>query len=230
MNKKKLIITITSLCLVVVAAVAAVVGVVAASQQTVNSSITVNYQAINVKASVSYATRLQHTEYGSEAGTITFSAAEAERTEDNSISIPSITLGGRTANDTWYFERYTVIRFKFHNAYASGAGRALSVATSGTVTAFDTTGNYAVAFAAEETEPAIPTTLSGLSGDTPLESSWISSNSSWHATSSSAAISSIAQGGDAYVYVLVAMINPTLDTTFTNTNITFTLTSVVSGS
>ena len=228
MNKKKLIITITSLCLVVVAAVAAVVGVVAASTQTVNSSITVNYEAINVKASVSYATRLQNTTYGSEAGTITFSAAEAQRTENNSISVPAITLGGRTASNTWYFERYTVIRFKFHNDYASGAGRALHVTTTGSVTAFDTAGNYAVAFAAGTTEPTIPTTLSDLTGDTALASTWINSDSNWHATASSAAISSIAQAGTAYVYVLVAMINPTLDTTFTNTNLTFTLTSVVS--
>ena len=229
MSKKKLIITITSLCLVVVAAVAAVVGVVAASQQTVNSSITVNYQAINVKASVSYATRLQNTDYGSEAGTITFSAAEAQRTENNSISVPAITLGNRGNNETtnWSFERYTVIRFRFHNDYASGAGRALSVATSGTVTAFDTAGNYAVAFAAGTEEPTVPTMPAN---DGALQSSWLTGATGWSATPASAAISSIAQAGTAYVYVLVAMINPTLDTTFTNTNLVFTLTSVVSGS
>lgn len=43
MTKKKLIITITSLCLVVVAAVAAVVGIVAATQVNVNSKLTVSY-------------------------------------------------------------------------------------------------------------------------------------------------------------------------------------------
>ena len=43
MTKKKLIITITSLCLVVVAAVAAVVGILAATQVNVNSKLTVSY-------------------------------------------------------------------------------------------------------------------------------------------------------------------------------------------
>ena len=43
MTKKKLIITITSLCLVVVAAVAAVVGIVAATQVNITSSLTVTY-------------------------------------------------------------------------------------------------------------------------------------------------------------------------------------------
>lgn len=43
MTKKKLIITITSLCLVVVAAVAAVVGIVAATQVNIASKLTVSY-------------------------------------------------------------------------------------------------------------------------------------------------------------------------------------------
>ena len=43
MTKKKLIITITSLCLVVVAAVAAVVGILAAQQVNITSKLTVTY-------------------------------------------------------------------------------------------------------------------------------------------------------------------------------------------
>lgn len=43
MTKKKLIITITSLCLVVVAAVAAVVGILAAQQVSITSSLKVTY-------------------------------------------------------------------------------------------------------------------------------------------------------------------------------------------
>ena len=44
MTKKKLIITITSLCLVVVAAVAAVVGILAATQVNITSSLKVTYK------------------------------------------------------------------------------------------------------------------------------------------------------------------------------------------
>ena len=43
MTKKKLIITITSLCLVVVAAVAAVVGIIAATQVNVKSTLKITY-------------------------------------------------------------------------------------------------------------------------------------------------------------------------------------------
>lgn len=53
MTKKKLIITITSLCLVVVAAVAAVVGVIAANNVAFNSKITVTYNpSAHVQATV----------------------------------------------------------------------------------------------------------------------------------------------------------------------------------
>lgn len=43
MTKKKLIITITSLCLVVVAAVAAIVGIIAATNVGINSKLSVSY-------------------------------------------------------------------------------------------------------------------------------------------------------------------------------------------
>ena len=43
MTKKKLVITITSLCLVVVAAVAAVVGILAATRMTLNTKVKVTY-------------------------------------------------------------------------------------------------------------------------------------------------------------------------------------------
>lgn len=43
MTKKKLVITITSLCLVVVAAVAAVVGILAATRMTLNTRVKVTY-------------------------------------------------------------------------------------------------------------------------------------------------------------------------------------------
>ena len=53
MTKKKLIITITSLCLVVVAAVAAVVGIIAATNVGINSNLSVSYTpGANVIATV----------------------------------------------------------------------------------------------------------------------------------------------------------------------------------
>ena len=228
MSKKKLIITITSLCLVIVAAVAAVVGVVAASTQTVTSTITVNYKATNVKAEVSYAKRLASTTYSSNAGTVTFDATEATRTTSNSIAVPAITLGNSGANqgDAWSFERYAIVRFAFHNLYASGQGRTLNVATSATVTAYNTASgkNYAIAFAKGTTEPTVPTTLTGLSGDAALAESWLTGNENWSATPSSASLS-VAQGATSYIYVLVAMINPLLDASLSSQSLTFTLTS-----
>ena len=226
MSKKKLIITITSLCLVIIAAVAAVVGVVAASTQTVTSTITVNYKATNVKAEVSYAKRLASTTYGSDAGTVTFDATEATRTTSNSIAVPAITLGNSAAQNGWSFERYAIVRFAFHNLYASGQGRTLNVATTASVTAYNTASgkNYAIAFAKGTTEPAVPTTLTGLSGDDSLAETWLSENTSWSATPSFASLS-VAQAGTSYIFVLVAMINPLLDASLSSQSITFTLTS-----
>ena len=67
-NNKKLIIAITSLCLVVVAAVAAVVGILAATQVNVNSKLYVTYTpAEHVMATVtsSYTTGGKTTSIGS---------------------------------------------------------------------------------------------------------------------------------------------------------------------
>ena len=229
MSKKKLIITITSLCLVIVAAVAAVVGVVAASTQTVTSTITVNYKATNVKAEVSYAKRLASTSYGTNAGTVTFDATEATRTTSNSIAVPAITLGnsGVDQADAWSFERYAIVRFAFHNLYTSGQGRTLNVATTAAdITAYNTASgkNYAIAFAKGTTEPTVPTTLTGLSGDAALAESWLTGNENWSATPSSASLS-VAQAGTSYIFVLVAMINPLLDASLSSQSLTFTLTS-----
>jgi len=128
MSKKKLIITITSLCLVVVAAVAAVVGVVAASTQTVNSTVSVTYAANNVKATMGVTSKL---EFDADFGTtrtsqnaVSFLATEGRSTKTIEIS-PAIQLGNSGENNNalpagaWSFERYIIYRYSFHNDYAA---------------------------------------------------------------------------------------------------------------
>jgi len=118
MSKKKLIITITSLCLVLVAAVAAVVGVVAASQQTVTSTIHVTYAANNVKASVAVSTKSEaENTWTARGDAVSFNAADASQTKTVNVSDP-IALGGRTVGSEWRFERYVVYRYAFTNSYA----------------------------------------------------------------------------------------------------------------
>jgi len=57
MKNKKLIATVASLCLVLVAVVAAVIGVLAAAQQKANTRISVSYRANDVYASIKAAGR-----------------------------------------------------------------------------------------------------------------------------------------------------------------------------
>ena len=133
MSKKKLIITITSLCLVVVAAVAAVVGVVAASQQTVNANVSVVYRATNVKAVINVDSKWQNdATWGTarQGGGTSFLATEAATTKTAIVDPNQIRLGNSGANNAagWTYERYVIYRFEFLNNYAkSGEGRAMSV-------------------------------------------------------------------------------------------------------
>jgi hypothetical protein len=136
MSKKKLIITITSLCLVVVAAVAAVIGVVAASTQTVNANVSVVYRATNVKAVISVDSRWQNDATWAttlQGGGTSFLATEAASTKTAIVSPNEIRLGNSGANNAagWVYERYVIYRFEFLNNYAaSGEGRALNVSLS----------------------------------------------------------------------------------------------------
>jgi hypothetical protein len=132
MSKKKLIITITSLCLVVVAAVAAVVGVVAASQQTVNANVSVVYRATNVKAVINVDSKWQNdATWGTslQTGGTSFLATEAATTKTATVA-NQIRLGNSGANNAagWTYERYVIYRFEFLNNYAaSGEGRTMNV-------------------------------------------------------------------------------------------------------
>jgi hypothetical protein len=160
MSKKKLIITITSLCLVVVAAVAAVVGVVAASTQTVTSNVSVTYAATNVKAKINLVSRYQNdatwsTRTLQTANEVEFLATEGSTTKTSVASATPIALGTSGTDQTaanWIFERYVIYRFEFLNNYASeGEGRTMNVSLTYTPASVsqDST-NYILAVATKQ--------------------------------------------------------------------------------
>lgn len=109
MTKKKLIITITSLCLVVVAAVAAVVGILAATQVNVNSKLTVSYtpqSAVYAKINAFYK---------KQNGNKTAIGAEQDfnyTTNMNQVSTVAIDNQTVELNDT---DTYVIFGFSFEN-------------------------------------------------------------------------------------------------------------------
>lgn len=105
MTKKKLIITITSLCLVVVAAVAAVVGILAATNVSITSSLKVTYTpGPEVIATV----KGEYAVNGAKATTIgSQSFAYGGQQEDYAINLNEIQL-----TDT---NKYVIFAFSFQN-------------------------------------------------------------------------------------------------------------------
>ncbi|MGN0798402.1 MAG: hypothetical protein ACI4L7_02440 [Christensenellales bacterium] len=128
MTKKKLIITITSLCLVVVAAVAAVVGILAATQVNITSSLKVTYTPTpQVIATVSARYSLK----GDSAATPINNTVITEytsTTSDYTLDLTNVTL-----DDT---KTYVVFEFKFKNDAVVGNtnSKTLHVAVAGTPT------------------------------------------------------------------------------------------------
>ena len=108
MTKKKLIITITSLCLVVVAAVAAVVGILAATNVTISSSLTVTYtpkpeviatvNGVYFRAGDKTVTKINETPYGN-----------GYLTGESSYTLPNKEL---TVEDG---KQYVIFAFSFKN-------------------------------------------------------------------------------------------------------------------
>jgi hypothetical protein len=226
MSKKKLIITITSLCLVIVAAVAAVVGVVAASTQTVTSTVSVSYVATNVKATMGVTSKLQKDDsFGTTratSNTVSFDATEASSTKTLTVS-PTVTLGNSGSDQTsanWKFERYIIYRYSFHNDYAAGQGRAMKVTFT-----YDSTktsqSNVRVAFATQGgSSNTVPTTATTEpSGDSAI-AVWNTTNvpGTSYAEYSSALEITVAQAQTGYIYVLIAIQNPLADASFSTTN------------
>lgn len=243
MSKKKLIITITSLCLVVVAAVAAVVGVVAASTQTVTSTVSVSYLANNVKATMSVTSKLQKDgDFGTTRTTtadVNFQATEG-RSEKTLVVQDSPYLGNSGTSNMagdWRFERYIIYRYAFHNDYAAATtepvraaeGRSMNVTL--TYNENQTTReNVRVAFAFQagnsESVPVTATTEPSGDGEIAV---WNAQNvvgtdyKEWGDLSTSDKMIAVAQNETGYVYVLVAIQSPLRDASFsTNAASAFT--------
>lgn len=108
MTKKKLIITITSLCLVVVAAVAAVVGIIAATQVNVKSTLKITYTPQDtVYATVDLAYRKDGAKESTAIGSqIVLNYQTANNT---SSEIPESTL------ELAESEKFVIYEFKFAN-------------------------------------------------------------------------------------------------------------------
>ncbi len=125
MTKKKLIITITSLCLVVVAAVAAVVGILAATQVNITSSLKVTYTPTKqVIADVTASYSKKGDPSATQIGTTQLRYTTA--TSEYTYSLANITLDDTTT--------YVVFEFKFENkAEADNTNsKTLHVAVAGT--------------------------------------------------------------------------------------------------
>ncbi len=105
MTKKKLIITITSLCLVVVAAVAAVVGIIAATNVGINSNLSVSYTP---GAEVIATVKGEYSVAGAAATTINETSFVYGKTE----STAAIDQAAVNLTDT---NKYVIFAFTFKN-------------------------------------------------------------------------------------------------------------------
>ena len=126
MTKKKLIITITSLCLVVVAAVAAVVGILAATQVNITSSLTVTYTPdASVIATVAGNYQVENSADPTQIGSHNYVYGQKQATTDTINLTKAIEL-----NDT---NKYVVFEFSFANNAVEGNSNSqkLDVAVAG---------------------------------------------------------------------------------------------------
>ena len=113
-TKKKVIIALSSLAVVVVAAVVAVDAVFAARQTTVNSGFTISYTAIQVKATISgtYQTNKDASATALSPASITFNGTEATNGTANVKSFTSVTPSlnaGPTDTECYVDFVYTIV-------------------------------------------------------------------------------------------------------------------------
>jgi len=114
MKNKKLIATIASLCLVVVAVVAAVIGVLAAQQQNVRGDFRVSYVANDVSAIVTLAKKAERdgdTWSSTEGSSVSHEFFKREATSTQTLTIANETLTVLTSD----MNRYVVYKFTFTN-------------------------------------------------------------------------------------------------------------------
>ena len=131
MKNKKMVATLASLCLIVVAVVAAVVGVLAAVNQSITSTFNVSYFAKNVSATVELKSIGPNGASGYEAS---YSAASTGTTSKTFLPMDVTTPTQLTGNayafswksDGSVFLGKAIYQFKFQNNYESG-GHALRV-------------------------------------------------------------------------------------------------------
>lgn len=241
MNKKKLIISIASLCLVVVAAVAAVVGVLAASQQVVRSTVSVRYRANNVKATVSMSYRYEKdSQWTTVAGndevfSQNFRVTEGSTTKDL-VSDETVLGGRRVENAAWSFERYVIYRFEIHNDYAASEGRQITstltynpstanatnvlVAWKATTSSATSPANVTVyEYFHEDVQAAWPTTKWDGTQTAGNEEVAIPAADAFSTTAPSSAIT-INQNEYVVYYMVVAISNVTLDANYSTAAIT----------
>jgi len=216
MNRKRLIITVTSLALVVVAVIAAVVGVLAATQQNVTSTLSVSYQANNVKATVTLDWKYQNAgDTWTSAGSQVFTATEGTTTKTiNAVNANA--LGSKGANGAT-FDRYVIFRFTIHNDYTAQEGRQVTSTLSYTAPSGNNLKNVIVEWDQS-------------SSDTPADFSFSGTTftGSDYATAAPTTAVTIAQGASTYYYLVVGINNVDADAAFTAASVQITLNSVAS--
>lgn len=109
-SKKRLIITISSLCIAIVAVICSVVAIFAAAQQGVQSTFKVSYKATNVAATVSAKYTVKNSD-AVDLGTANITAAADKTTYTNLSTDAEITL--TAANNE------VVFQYSFKNNSAS---------------------------------------------------------------------------------------------------------------
>ena len=216
MNRKRLIITVTSLALVVVAVIAAVVGVLAATQQNVTSTLSVSYQANNVKATVALDWKYQNdANWTSTAGSQTFTATEGTTTKSlnavNANQLGSKGEGGAT------FDRYVIFRFTIHNDYTAQEGRQVTSTLSYTAPSGNNLKNVTVEWDQSDSQDPAAFSFSGTTF----------TGAAYSTTAPTTAVT-IAQAGTAYYYLVVGITNVDADAAFTAASVSITLNSVAS--
>ena len=216
MNRKRLIITVTSLALVVVAVIAAVVGVLAASQQNVTSTLSVSYQANNVKATVSLEWKYENDQnWTTTAGSQTFTATEGTTTKSlNAVNANQ--LGSKGTNGAT-FDRYVIFKFTIHNDYAAAEGRQVTSTLTYTAPTGDNLKNVTVEWDQSTSDDPAAFSFSGTTF----------TGSDYSTTAPTTAVT-IAQGASTYYYLVVGITNVDADAAFTAASVRITLNSVAS--
>ena len=213
MNRKRLIITVTSLALVVVAVIAAVVGVLAASQQNVTSTLSVSYQANNVKAIVSLDWKYENDTNWTSAGSQSFIATEGTTTK-SLTAVNADQLGSKGTNGAT-FDRYVIFKFTIHNDYAAAEGRQVTSTLTYTAPTGDNLKNVTVEWDQSDSQDPAEFSFSGTTF----------TGAAYSTTAPTSAVT-IAQAGTTYYYLVVGITNVDADAAFTAASVRITLNSV----